>query len=129
MMNANKAIIRRLVAEVFNGGNLDAIDELYAPRLAPGARRWIAPFLASFPDTHMDIVDLVAEGDKVVARFTCSGTHTGEWLGHPPTGRRMEKIDEVTFFRFEDGRIARAWSLEDTLARLQQLGLPMPEPA
>jgi steroid delta-isomerase-like uncharacterized protein len=123
MTNANKAIIRRLVDEVLNGGNLDAIDELYTPRIARGARRWIAPFLASFPDTHMEIVDLIAEGDKVVARFTCSGTQTGEWLGHPATGRRMEKIDEVTIFRFEDGKIAHAWSLEDTHTRLRQLGL------
>ena len=126
-LEAHKDTIRRLVAEVFNGHNLDAIDELYSPRLAPGARRWVAPFLASFPDTRMEIVDLIAEGDKVVARFTCSGTNTGDWLGQPATGRRMEKIVEVSIFRFEDGRIAHAWSLEDTLARLQQLGLPMPE--
>jgi steroid delta-isomerase-like uncharacterized protein len=127
MTESNKATIRRLVAEVFNGHNLDAIDDLYTPRLAPGARRWIAPFLASFPDTRMEIVDLIAEGDKVVARFTCSGTQTGEWLGQPASGRRMEKIDEVSIFRFDDGKIAHAWSLEDTLARLQQLGLPLPE--
>jgi predicted ester cyclase len=122
----NKHLVRRLVSEVLNGGNLDAIDEIYAPSLAAGARRWIAPFRASFPDVQMEIVELIAEGDKVVGRFTCSATHLGPWLGHGPTGRRFEKIDEVAIFRVRDGRIVRAWSLEDTLERLRQLGLPAP---
>jgi predicted ester cyclase len=71
----------------------------------------------------MEVIDLVAEGDTVVGRFTCSGTHLGEWLGHAPTGRRFEKIDEVYFFRFREGRIVLAWGIEDTLGRLEQLGL------
>jgi hypothetical protein len=70
----NKAIVCRLVDEVFNGGRLDVIDELYAPELAGAARRWIAPFRASFPDVHMEIVELIAEDDKVAGRFTCSAT-------------------------------------------------------
>jgi predicted ester cyclase len=119
---ANKAVVRRLVAEVLNGDHLEVIDELYAPELAPAARRWIAPFRASFPDVHMEIVELIAEGDKVVGRFTCSATHQGEWLGQAPTGRRFERVDEVTIFRFRDGKIVHAWSLEDTLGRLRQLG-------
>ncbi len=72
---------------------------------------------------NMEIVDLVAEGDTVVGRFTCSATHAGAWLGHPPTGRRFEAIDEVTFFRLSEGRIVSAWGIEDTLGRLEQLGL------
>jgi ketosteroid isomerase-like protein len=120
---ANKEVVRRLVAEVLNGGHLAVIDELYAPELAPAAKRWIAPFRASFPDVHMEIAELIAEGDRVVGRFTCSATHLGEWLGHPPTGRRFERVDEVSIFRFRDGRIVHVWSLEDTLARLRQLGL------
>jgi predicted ester cyclase len=119
----NKAVVRRLVEEVLNEGRLEVVDELYAPGLAPAARRWIAPFRASFPDVHMEIVELVAEGDKVVGRFTCSATHLGEWLGHAPTGRRFERVDEVSIFRFRDGRIAQVWSLEDSLDRLRQLGL------
>jgi predicted ester cyclase len=119
----NKAVVRRMVDEVMNAGRLEAIDDLYAPRLAPAAKRWIAPFLASFPDTHMDVVDLIAEGDKVVARFKCSGTHLGEWQGHAPSGRRFEGIDEVYIFRLRDGQIVHAWGLEDTLKRLEQLGL------
>ena len=123
MSGQNKATVRRLVEEVLNGGRLEEVDELYAPELATAARRWIAPFRASFPDVHMEIVDLIAEDDKVVGRFTCSATHLGEWLGHAPTGRRFEWVDEVSIFRLRDGRIIHAWTLEDTLARLQQLGL------
>jgi ketosteroid isomerase-like protein len=119
----NKAVVRRLVDEVLNGGRLDVIDELYAPSLAPEAREWIAPFQTSFPDMRMEIVDLIAAEDQVVGRFTCSGTHLGEWLGHAPTGRRFEAIDEVSIFRFREGRIVDVWSLEDNLTRLEQLGL------
>jgi predicted ester cyclase len=119
----NKAVIQRLIEEVLNGGQLEVIDELYAPELAGAARRWITPFRTSFPDVHMEVVDLIAEGDKVVGRFTCSATHLGAWLGHAPTGRRFERIDEVSIFRLRDGRIIQVWSLEDSLGRLQQLGL------
>jgi len=119
----NKAVVRRLLDEVMNAGRLEVIDELYSPRLAAAAKRWIAPFRESFPDVHMDVVELIAEGDKVVGRFKCAGTHLGEWLGHPPTGRRFEAIDEVYIFRFSEGRIVHAWGLEDTLKRLEQLGL------
>jgi predicted ester cyclase len=122
-MDHNKDVVRRLIDEVLNGGKLDVIDDLYTPALARGARRWIAPFLASFPDVHMEIIDLIAEDDRVAARFTCSATHLGDWMGHPATGRRFEGVDEVYFFRFSDGRISHAWGLEDTLDRLEQLGL------
>jgi predicted ester cyclase len=119
----NKATVRRLIEEVLNGGRLEVIDELYAPELAPAARRWITPFRASFPDVRMEVVELIGEGDKVVGRFTCSATHLGTWLGHAPTGRRFERVDEVSIFRLRDGRIIHMWSLEDTLGRLEQLGL------
>jgi predicted ester cyclase len=120
---ANKTVVRRLIAEVLNGGHLEVIDELYTPELAGVAKRWIAPCRASFPDVHMEIVELIAEGDKVVGRFTCSATHLGEWLGQAPTGRRFERVDEVAIFQLRNGKIVQAWSLEDTLGRLQQLGL------
>jgi predicted ester cyclase len=119
----NKATVRRLIEEVLNGGRLEVIDELYAPELAPAARRWITPFRASFPDVRMEVVELIGEGDMVVGRLTCSATHLGAWLGHAPTGRRFERVDEVSIFRLRDGRIIHMWSLEDTLGRLQQLGL------
>ena len=123
MTEDNKATVRRLIEEVLNGGRLEAIDELYAPELASAAKRWITPFRASFPDVHMEVIELIAEGDMVVGRFTCSATHLGEWQGHAPTGRRFERVDEVSIFRLHNGRIVQVWSLEDTLGRLQQLGL------
>jgi predicted ester cyclase len=119
----NKASVRRLVEEVLNGGRMDVIDALYAPALAAEAKAWIAPFRASFPDVHMEVVELIAEGDAVVGRFTCSGTHLGEWLGYAPTGRRFEAVAEVSIYRFRDGRIVESWGLEDNLGRLEQLGL------
>jgi predicted ester cyclase len=122
-VETNKRLVRRLVEEVLNERRLDVIDELYHPRLASAARRWIKPFLASFSDVHMRIDDLIAEDDTVVGRFSCSGTHSGDWLGHPPTGRRFTDVAEVYIFHIADGRIVRAWGLEDTLSRLRQLGL------
>ncbi|HEY0904134.1 MAG TPA: ester cyclase [Marmoricola sp.] len=118
-----KQVVRRLIDDVMNRGDLDALDDLYSPRLASSARRWIEPFLVSFADVRMTVVELVAEGETVVGRFSCSGTHVGEWLGYPATGRRFEKVAEVYFFRVVDGRIVHAWGLEDIHERLRQLGL------
>ncbi len=122
-LELNKAVVRRLVDEVLNAGRLDMIDDLYSPALARTARRWIAPFRASFPDVRMEVIELIAEDDKVVGRFTCSGTHVREWRGHAPTGRRFETVDEVSIFRLSEGKIVDVWSIEDTLGRLDQLGL------
>jgi predicted ester cyclase len=118
-----KDVVRRLVDEVMNHGNLNVLEDLYSPPLAAAARGWVEPFLASFSDVRMRIVELVAEGETVVGRFACSGTHTGRWLGQPPTGRRFTNVAEVYFFRVVDGRIVRAWGLEDTVDRSRQLGL------
>jgi predicted ester cyclase len=120
---ANKAVVRRLIDDVLNDGRLDVLDDLYAPRIAGAARRWIEPFRLAFPDVHMEILELIAEDEKVVGRFRCSGTHRGVWRGHAPTGRRFERVDEVYVFDVRDGRITGAWGLEDTHARLRQLGL------
>ena len=123
MSEQNKASVRRLVEEVLNGGRMEVIDTLYASALAAEAEAWIAPFRSSFPDMHMEGIELIAEGDIVVGRFTCSGTHLGAWLGHAPTGRRFEAVDEVGIYHFRDGRIVETWGLEDNLSRLEQLGL------
>jgi len=90
--------------------------------MAAAARRWITPFREGFPDVAMTVVDLVAEGDKVAARFTCSATQQGEWQGQSASGRRFDRVDEVYFFRFREGRIVHAGGLEDNLARMRQLG-------
>ena len=118
-----KAVVRRFVEEAVNGGHDELIGELFAPEMEESAREWFGAFRASFPDVHMDVVELVAEGDTVVGRFECSATHLGEWRGNAPTGRRFEKVDEVYFFTFSGDRIASAWGIEDTLDRFQQLGL------
>ena len=70
----------------------------------------------------MELKELVAEGDTVVARFKCNGAHTGRWQGDEPTNKRMS-VDEIFFFRFQDGLINDLWTLEDTWNRKRQLGL------
>lgn len=118
-----KQVVRRLIDEVMNRADVSGLDDLYAPRLAAAARRWIEPFFPSFSDVHMRIVELVAEGQTVVGRFACSGTHTGMWLGHSATRRRFTNVAEVYFFTVIEGKIVRAWGLEDTHERLRQLGV------
>jgi len=121
-----KEVVRRFVDEAVNGGRDELVGQLFTAESVPRVREWFGAFRRSFPDVHMDIVELVAEGDTVVGRFACSATHLGDWRGHPPTGRRFEAVDEVYFFTFDGDRIGRAWGIEDTLDRFRQLGL---EPA
>ena len=72
----------------------------------------------------MEIRDVIAEGDKVVGHFKCSGTHRGDWQGIPPSGRRFEEVDEIYIFRVEDGKLTSATAMvEDNLTRLPQLGI------
>jgi predicted ester cyclase len=123
MSEGIKAVVQRLIDEVLNAGRLELIDELYAPEMGEGARRWVEPFRRAFPDVEMRTVELVAEGDRVVGRFRCSGTHLGPWRGRQPTGHRMQDIDEVYFFTVRHGRVTEAWGLEDTAKRIRQLGL------
>jgi predicted ester cyclase len=120
------AVVQRLIGEVMNAGRLDVIDEIYGPELARAARRWIEPFRTSFPDVEMEIVEIVREGTRVVGRFRCSATHLGPWRGHPPSGRRFERVDEVYFFTVKQERIVAAWGLEDQRSRERQLGLTSP---
>jgi predicted ester cyclase len=122
-MQDGKTIVTRLIDDVLNGGDLEAIDEIYSPEMAAAARGWIEPFRTAFPDVHMETIELVAEGDRVVGRFRCSGTQLGPWRGQEPSGKRMHDIDEVYFFTVRDGRIVEAWGLEDTAKRVRQLGI------
>ncbi len=121
--DANKALVVRLVDEVVNQDRPEVLDQLADGAVASAAREWIGPFRRSFPDFSMEIADLVAEGDKVVAHFKCSGTHAGVWDGHEPTGRRFEAIDEIYIFTVHRGRLSSAVGVEDNVARLDQLGL------
>jgi len=118
----HKLLVRRLVEGAVNTGNLDVLDEVAEGEFAVAARRWIGPFRDSFPDFRMEIADLVADGEKVAAHFRCSGTHLGEWMGHPPTGRRFQDIDEIYIFRVSGGKLAGAFGVEDNVARIRQLG-------
>jgi predicted ester cyclase len=122
VLEQNKAMVRRLV-EGINAGDIEGIvDELFAPRAAWRVKRVFGEFYSAFPDWREEIVELVAEGNTVAGRFRCSGTHRGEFLGELPTGKRME-VDEVFFFRVEDGMFVYFWGLEDSLNRMGQLGL------
>jgi predicted ester cyclase len=119
----NKQLVRRLVHEAVARRNPDVLDEVAAGEFAQAAKRWVQPFQSAFPDFEMEIVDLIAEGDKVVAHFKCSGTHRGEWLGVPATGRRFERVDEIYIFGVRAGRLVSAVGVEDNLSRLRQLGI------
>jgi predicted ester cyclase len=119
----NKRLVHRLV-EIVNDRDFESIDEVATGEIARDARRWVGPFRESFPDFQMELLDVIAEGDKVVGYFKCSGTHEGEWRGHAPTGRRFESVDEVYIFRVDNGKLASALAVvEDNLTRLTQLGL------
>ena len=119
----HKALVRRLI-EIVNAGDLGALPEVATGRIARDAERWIGPFRASFPDFRMEVVDVIAEGDKVVGHFRCSGTHLGEWRGRAPTGRRFENVVEIYIFGVEDGRLSSVLAVvEDDLTRMRQLGI------
>jgi predicted ester cyclase len=119
----SKALVRRLV-EIVNVGDLESLEEVASGQIAEAARHWIGPFRDSFPDFRMEVREVIAEGDKVVGYFKCSGTHQGEWRGNPPSGKRFEDVDEVYFFRVEHGKLSSAIAVvEDNLTRMRQLGL------
>jgi|SRR5580700_10827363 predicted ester cyclase len=119
----NKLLVRRLVEEAVNPSNPQVLDQVAEGEFALAARRWIGPFRNAFPDFRMEIIDLVADSQKVAAHFRCSGTHLGEWMGHPPTGRRFQDIDEIYIFRVIGGKLASAVGVEDNIQRMRQLGL------
>lgn len=140
MLDENKAVIRRYVEEVQNQHRLDVLDAIFAPNIvnhdppaglpspqgAEGIKQFFAMMFAAFPDFHAVIDDQIAEADKVVTRKTVSGTHNGELMGIPPTGKRME-IRVVDVFRVVDGKCTDHWSVVDQLTMLQQLGvIPTP---
>jgi predicted ester cyclase len=106
-----------------NQGNLDVLAEVADGEFAQAAKQWVGPFRAAFPDFSMKIVELVAEEEKVAAHFRCSGTHLGEWMGRPPSGRRFQDVDEIYIFRVRNGKLTDATGVEDNLSRMRQLGL------
>jgi steroid delta-isomerase-like uncharacterized protein len=135
----NKALVRRFYDEVFNNKNMAGVDAFVAPNvidhsLPPGApgeiegvRQTITMFLTAFPDLHLTLEDIIAEGDKVVVRWTMRGTHQGASLGMPPTGKQFT-LPGISLVRLDGGMAAETWVCYDQLVMLQQLGLA-PAPA
>ncbi len=136
-----KVIETRFIEEVLNEKNLAAADELVAEdvvELDPfpgqeqgreGLKEVLGMLFAAFPDQHWTIEELIAEGDKVVNRFTWHGTHRGEFMGIPPTGRQVE-VKGVVIDRIVQGKIADTRILMDNLGLMQQLGVvPAPQQA
>ncbi len=135
----NKAILRTYVETIFNQKQVDRAGELVAPDYvdhaalpgqAPGlegAKQKWAMYLAGIPDLRVTIEEMVAEGDKVGVRRSYEGTHQGELLGIPPTGKQI-RIGGISIFRLAGGKIAEHWEQLDRLALMQQLGV-IPAPA
>lgn len=123
----NKVLVRREQEELWNHtGDLDAAEELFAPELAEAARQEAADFRRGFPDVVSTIEDLIAEGDRVAARWSARATHRGEYVGAPPTGKEVE-FTGISVYRIEGGRIAESWTVEDELGLMRQIGA-VPEP-
>jgi predicted ester cyclase len=124
----NKAVVRREQEELWNHtGDLDAAQELFAPDYAEAAKQEAADFRRGFPDVISTIEDLIAEGDKVVARWRSRATHQGEYMGIPPTGKEVE-FTGISVYRIEAGKIAESWNSEDQFGLLRQIGaIPEPE--
>ncbi len=118
----NKVLVRREQEELWNHtGNLDAAQELFAPDQVEAAKQEAADFRQGFPDVVSTIEDLIAEGDKVVARWRARATHQGTYMGIPPTGKEVE-FTGISVYRIEAGRIAESWNEEDELGLMRQLG-------
>ncbi|ONK15069.1 ester cyclase [Streptomyces sp. MP131-18] len=136
-LSRNKATFNRL-QEAFGGGDTElmsrTIDEVFRPDAlihmplpveATGAQAIKKVFTTlhqAFPDLHIAVEDLIAEGDKVVCRNTVTGTHRGEYMGIPPTGISIT-YKEIFIGRFTDGRVAETWGVVDLLSLMRQLGM------
>ncbi len=133
----NKAVVHNFIEEVWHEGNLDSIDKYIAPdyirhtshtreggrevRGLDGARQSIAALRTSFPDIHFTSEDVLVDEDKVVVRWTVSGTHRGEFMGVSPTGKHVSWTG-INIYRIADGKIVERWANEDGVSLLQQLG-------
>ena len=133
----NKTIVRRF-EELFNEKQVDRADEFVAPDYidhgalpgqAPGldgAKQKWAMYIAAIPDLRVPIEDMVAEGDKVMVRWTAEGTQRGELLGIPPAGKRL-RFSGISIYRLAEGKVAEVWEQFDRLGLMQQHGvIPTP---
>jgi steroid delta-isomerase-like uncharacterized protein len=134
MSEENKATMRRFVEEWFNQGNLALFDELVSPDFvnhsAPpgvpptreGWKQLATMFKAAFPDMQLHIEDEIAEGDQITIRFTAHGTHRGELMGIPATGKEIN-IGGISMARIAGGKIMERWEEFDMMGMMQQLGV------
>jgi predicted ester cyclase len=133
---SNKALVARLVRDVFNGERPASIDEIFAPSFMnhnalpgttpgpEGTRRANEQVRAAFPDWTESIEQLIAEDDRVVLYAIGRGTQDGEFMGISPTGASVE-VAGIAIFRVADGRIVEQWGLVDMLGMLRQLKAPV----
>ena len=133
----NKARQRRVFEEVINERKIDLIPEYFASDYsisspmgieiegADGFRQSLAIGITAFPDFHYAIDDMFAEGDKVVTRFTLTGTFKNEYMGIAPTDKKFS-ITGILITRWVDGKEVEAWESRDMLGFYQQLGIPIP---
>ena len=133
MSEENKAVIRRIYEEFINQGNINTFDELVSsdfidheefadlPPTAEGVKQVFAMFRSAFPDLQATIHDLIAEGDKAVARATWSGSHKGEFMGIPASGKSVT-FGVIDVFRFAGGKVVEHWGQSDELGLMQQIG-------
>ena len=136
-LEENKASVRLAFEEGWNKGNLTTVDEDVATNYVlhdpfsgevkgpEGYKQYVKMYRNAFPDLHFTVEDQIAEGDKVVTRWTCTGTHRGELMGIAPTGK-LGTITGITIYRFSGGKIQESWSNWDDLGMLQQLGIVPP---
>ena len=123
--DSNKAVVRRFIEGFLNSGSADVADEVLAadytdhtpstPGLAgrENVKRFVNEWLAAFPDSRSVVKDMVAEGDKVAARWTTIATHQGQFRGVSPTGKQLE-VEAIGIFRIAKGRIVESWDKYDT---------------
>jgi predicted ester cyclase len=129
----NIALVKRFVGQVINRGDINAVDELWALDMqwhSAGAPDVVgrdaykkmlhASVGGAFTDMHLDIIDVIAQNDKVVLYFTNSGINTEDFMGHKATGKYAKWIG-MGIYRIENGRIAEAWFSEDILGMFTQL--------
>jgi steroid delta-isomerase-like uncharacterized protein len=132
-LEENKSIVRRVVEEAQSRGDMRVVDELFSPDFVdhnafpgvPPTRKGVqmvfSMFLAAFPDLRATIHEQIAEGDKVMTRKTLSGTHRGDFLGMPATGKHVD-IAVIDILRIVDRQITDHWNIVDQIGLLQQLG-------
>jgi len=135
MSELNKNVVRRLFEEVWNKGNLPVADELFSPNYArhdsstpdvgrgpESEKKRATLYRTAFPDLRLTVEDIIAEGETVMARWSCRGTHKGDLSGIAPTGKQFT-ISGITVGRLANGKIAESYVNWDALGLMQQLGV------